>query len=80
MKDSKRCLEKALNLARQMLKVADEGDAVRHDIGCGVLFGTLRDCAYKVRSLAETEILAHKNKTVWRGEQKEFLASVPKSR
>ncbi|MBN1765045.1 MAG: hypothetical protein JW860_07300 [Sedimentisphaerales bacterium] len=48
-----------------MLNLADEGDADRDDIGCGILFGTLRDCAYKLRTLAQSEMMEHKKKGLW---------------
>ena len=43
-----------------MMVLADEGDSVRKDASCGVLYGTLRDSAYKIRELAETERELHK--------------------
>jgi len=46
-----------------MLRLADEGDAVREDPGCGVLYGVLRDSAYKLKRLAEAEQQAHQRKT-----------------
>jgi hypothetical protein len=45
-----------------MLEVADQGDAAREDVGCGVLYGVLRDSAYKLRSLAAAELEAHLRK------------------
>jgi len=45
--------------------LADMGDENRHDTGCGVLYGTLRDTAYKLRQLAEQEIQAHKSAGIW---------------
>ena len=45
-----------------MLRLADEGDAVRDDPGCGVLYGVLRDSAYKLQRLAEAERRAHLGK------------------
>ncbi len=48
-----------LRLCRQMLQLAERGDALRRDAGCGVVFGTLRDDAYKVRRLAERELEKH---------------------
>jgi len=53
-------IRKALELADGLLSVADKGDEARIDIGCGVLFGTIRDCAYKIRFMAESELAAHK--------------------
>ncbi|RJR40662.1 MAG: hypothetical protein C4567_10825 [Deltaproteobacteria bacterium] len=56
------CLKKTLELAAAMLEVADQGDAAREDVGCGVLYGVLRDSAYKLRRLAEVELEAHLRK------------------
>jgi hypothetical protein len=56
------CLNKTLELAELMLKLADEGDAVREDVGCGVLYGVLRDSAYRIKKLAEAERVAHLKK------------------
>lgn len=52
-------LRKVLELTQEMLQLADDGDADRDDIGCGVLFGALRDSAYKMRALAQSEIEEH---------------------
>ncbi len=57
-----RCLKLTLELAERMLALADEGDAVRQDAGCGVLYGVLRDSAYKLKHLAEAERQAHLKK------------------
>ena len=52
-------LYETLDLAAQLLDVADRGDGQREDVNCGILFGTVRDAAYKIRSLAEEEIARH---------------------
>ena len=62
MKNCDKHIEKALKLARELILLADAGDAVRKDVGCGVLFGTLRDCAYKIQALAQQELLEHRKK------------------
>ena len=63
MKDNcNELIKKVLALCGEMLRLADEGDANRRDIGCGVLFGMLRDNAYKMRTLAESEINEHQLK------------------
>ncbi len=56
-----RNLEKALDLAQKLLELADQGDAERQDIGCGIVFGTIRDCGYKIRSQVESEMAKHQN-------------------
>jgi hypothetical protein len=65
MPQTNECLKKTLDLAELMLQVADEGDAVRQDVGCGVLYGVLRDSAYRIRKLAEAERQAHIRKGGW---------------
>lgn len=54
-----------LSLAEQMLKLAERGDEEREDTGCGIIYGMLRDSAYKIRQLAEKEKQAHVNKGWW---------------
>jgi len=55
-----------LALVDTMLDLADRGDAVREDNGCGVLYGVLRDSAFKIKKLAEDEKEAHKKKGWWK--------------
>ncbi len=55
-------LRKVIQLSYEMLELADRGDKFRQDIGCGVVFGTLRDEAYKIRRLAEEELSQHGHK------------------
>ena len=52
-------LNKVIELCYEMLEFADHGDKFRHDDGCGIVYGTLRDVAYKIRRLAEQEISRH---------------------
>ena len=56
---------KVLRLTRNMMVLADEGDCCRKDASCGVLYGTLRDSAYKLRELAEKERSLHQEKGWW---------------
>jgi len=56
-------IRKALDLSEELISLADLGDAVRTDVGCGVLYGTIRDCAYKIQSLAERELEKHHDKS-----------------
>jgi hypothetical protein len=65
MARSNECLKKTLELADLMLQVADEGDVARKDVGCGVLYGVLRDSAYRIKKLAEAERQAHIKKGGW---------------
>ena len=61
-KQSDQCLKRTLELTERMLRLADQGDAVRDDPGCGVLYGVLRDSAYKLQQMAEAERQAHLKK------------------
>ena len=56
---------KTLELTKKMLDLADEGDAVREDTNCGVLFSVMRDSAYRIKQLAESEKEAHIKKGWW---------------
>lgn len=58
-------IEDTLKLADRMIEVADQGDEAREDTGCGVLYGVLRDYAFKIRKLAEAEKEAHIRKGWW---------------
>ena len=58
-------LKKALILTREMIALADEGDRDRIDSSCGILYGIMRDMAYKLRRLAEQEIENHKTADIW---------------
>ena len=62
-KAADQCLKKTLELAERMLRLADHGDAVRNDPSCGVVYGILRDSAYKLKQIAEAEQAAHLRKT-----------------
>ncbi|MFW6081752.1 MAG: hypothetical protein ACOC7W_07550 [Desulfosalsimonas sp.] len=48
-----------MKLVKAMLKLADDGDANRQDVGCGVLYGIVRDSGYKIKKAAEAEKQAH---------------------
>ncbi len=66
MKPCDENIKKTLKLTGEMLDLADKGDTVREDTGCGVLYGVLRDSAYKIRKLAEAEKEAHIKKGWWK--------------
>ncbi|MEJ2657043.1 MAG: hypothetical protein P8012_07565 [Desulfobacterales bacterium] len=61
-------IRKTLDLVDEMIRVADKGDIDREDNGCGILYGVLRDSAYKVKKLAEQEKLKHIEKGWWNEE------------
>ena len=66
MKQCDESIKKTLKLTDKMIDLADEGDAMREDSGCGILYGVLRDSAFKIRQLAESERDAHIKKGWWK--------------
>jgi len=58
-------IKKTLGLVNQMIRLADKGDVEREDTGCGIMYGILRDSAYKIKNLAEEEKEAHQKKGWW---------------
>jgi len=55
-----------LKLTEEMIHLADRGEADREDNGCGILYGVLRDSAYKLKKLAEAEKQNHVRKGWWK--------------
>ena len=62
MKACDKNINKTIALAKNMIELADRGDADREDVGCGILYGVLRDSAFKLKKLAETEKRKHRLK------------------
>ena len=58
-------IREALRLARELTILADSGEADSKDDGCSVLYGIIRDCAYKIRGRAEREKEVHKHEGRW---------------
>jgi hypothetical protein len=65
VKSCNRHLINTLKLVDEMIYLADQGDADREDNGCGILYGVLRDSAFKLKKLAEEEKLNHIRKGWW---------------
>ena len=61
-------LIRTIELTKEMLVLADEGDRDRNDDACGIVYGVLRDTAYRLRQLAEGECESHKEKGKWDAE------------
>jgi hypothetical protein len=70
MKKCNEILGRTLRLTETMVELADLGDEAREDVGCGVLYGLLRDSAFKIRKAAEQEREAHISKGWWPQESK----------
>lgn len=69
MRECDRMIVKTLLLAEQMIETANRGDEVREDDGCGILYGTLRDAGYRIRTMAQKEMEKHKQKGLWKEEE-----------
>ena len=69
MKPCNRHIVKTLKLVDEMINLADLGDTDREDNGCGILYGVLRDSAFKLRKLAEEEKLNHIRKGWWQDDE-----------
>lgn len=58
-------IRRALEISKELMVLSDKGELAMEDDGCGVLYGVVRDCAYKIRAEAEREREAHKAKGAW---------------
>ena len=67
-------IKTTLNLVEKMIKLANRGDIEREDTGCGILYGVLRDSAYKIKKLAEKEKEQHINKGWWKEDHAQKMA------
>ena len=65
MKTCDHNIKTTLDLVEDMIKLAEKGDNDRNDNGCGILYGILRDAAYKIKQVAEMEREAHIRKGWW---------------
>ncbi len=50
---------RTIDLAREMIKLAQTGYQQREDSGCGVLYGILLDSGHRILDLAQKEKHAH---------------------
>lgn len=65
---SSKYIRKALRAAQGLTSLADEGESETRDDGCAVLFGVIRDCAYKIKTQAEREKQARQARGMWEAE------------
>ena len=59
-------IKKTWELVKDMLNIAEKGDADREDDGCGILYGVLLDSAYNIKQIAESEKEKHIKKGWWK--------------
>ena len=62
-------IKRTIQLTQEMIRLANRGDEEREDTGCGVLYGVLRDSAYKILQMAEKEKGRHLAKGWWHEHQ-----------
>ncbi len=65
MKPCDQNIKAAIELANKMILLAERGDIDREDVGCGILYGVLRDSGYKLKLMAEKEKDVHIQKGWW---------------
>ena len=63
--EAKANIVKVLELTRDMLILADQGENYCAESACGVLYGALRDTAFRIRKLAEAALEKHRVAGTW---------------
>ncbi len=58
-------IARTIELAREMIQLAQIGYEQQEDPGCGVLYGILLDSGYRLLDLAQKEKHAHMQKGWW---------------
>ena len=59
-------IAQTIDLAQQMIKLAQKGYEQREDPGCGILYGILLDSGYRLLDLAQKEKHTHMKKGWWK--------------
>ena len=65
MKSCNQNIIKTLKIVEEMIDLSNSGDIHREDVGCGILYGILRDSAYRIKKVAEAEKKSHMEKGIW---------------
>lgn len=73
MKPFNENLIQLVRLTREMLALADEGDLDRIDDSCGIIYGILRDSAYRLRKIAKEECQQHIEIGIWEEPKKDEI-------
>jgi len=58
-------IARTIDLAQEMIKLAQAGYEQREDPACGVLYGILLDSGYRLLDLAQKEKHTHMQKGWW---------------
>lgn len=59
MQDKNKNVRRLINLASNLIQVADNGHDECVDENCVGLFGLAKDCGYRIRAEAKREFAAH---------------------
>jgi hypothetical protein len=59
MENDNENIQRTIELTRELIHCADVGDLERQDDTCGVLYGIVRDSAYRILVEAERERVRH---------------------
>jgi len=65
MKECNQNIVDVLELVKDMIILSDKGGAASEDDSCIMMYGVVRDCAYKIRKLAEEEKRLHVAGNKW---------------
>ena len=65
MKSCNKNIDSTIKLTKKMIDLSDKGDIERKDTDCGIMYGMLRDCGYKLKKMAEAEKEDHIKKGWW---------------
>ena len=60
-----RHIRETFDMVRRMIILADEGEQDSTDDSCVVLYGIIRDSAYRIKAEAERERSRHVEKGTW---------------
>lgn len=60
-----RYIRRVIETADELTRLADDGEAASRDDSCAVLYGIVRDCAYKMKARAESEKERHVSLGLW---------------
>lgn len=58
-------IRETLKICSSMIHLARCGEEAAQDDGCLILYGELRDCAYRIREKAERERQMHLDRGMW---------------
>jgi len=74
------CIREAVELSDRLVDLANRGESESRDDGCAVLYGIVRDCAYKIRRRAEQEREQHIAYGRWDGQEETQVAAAGKEK